>query len=725
MQRAAKIGRCDRIYLRQVVARMKKTDARKNIPLIISIIYAGAGLVWVLIANALLYEYIKGVRVFAESEVLKGWIFVLLTSVLIYFLARRYIRTFQKSERVLRESEERFQTLVERTSSAIFIYRQNMLFANSTMEALTGYSREELTRMSFGDLIDPEFRAEVMQKCEAFLKGFQKPEKCEFKIIRKDGQLRWIDFTTSLINYYGAPAGLGTAFDITGQKEAYEALRKSEERYRLVVQSVSDYEIFVLDTEGCIVAWNLGAEKGKGYVLEEVIGEPHSIFFTQKDMEAGLPQKELDIARRDGHFEDEGWRVRKDGSLFWANVVTTAMRDEKGELKGFSKVIRDITRRKAAEDLLRESEERYRIILETASDAVITIDEDSRAVLVNRAVEKIFGYKEEEVLGRVITILMPERYKAAHLAAIKRYIETGKAVVNWEYREIEGLRKDGTEVPLEISYGVFRKDGKFFFTGIARDRTERQQAEKEKKYKDMLERFNEELETVVAERTLSLMALRLADQVRGPASIIGLAGRKLEQVKGISPDLRENISMIMEEGQKLEAMVRDFQSLLKARQPVFTYQDINGIIRGVLEVVKREAEAKRVEITDRLPGIPLRINAQRELLRMAVFSLLRNAVEATPEGGRVIISAYAEKGNVVFSVSDGGPGMPKEAVEKLFDPFYSARVYRFGMGLPLIKQIIAEHLGQIEVDSAPGAGTTFKIILPVRWMQKALRAGSV
>ena len=179
----------------------------------------------------------------------------------------------------------------------------------------------------------------------------------------------------------------------------------------------------MLDPEGHILIWNVGGERNKGYSLEEIIGRHHSIFFTRKDIEAGLPEKELSAAVTEGSFEDEGWRVRKDGSRFWANVVTTALRGSDGTLRGFSKVIRDITDRKKAEDALRESEERYRIIAETASDVIITIDQDSVIQFVNPASQKVFGYKPAELTGQSITMLMPERLREAHIAALKEYVK--------------------------------------------------------------------------------------------------------------------------------------------------------------------------------------------------------------------------------------------------------------------------------------------------------------
>ena len=219
--------------------------------------------------------------------------------------------------------------------------------------------------------------------------------------------------------------------------------------------------------------------------------------------------------------------MRKDGSRFWANVVTTPLLDDGGKLRGFVKVIRDMTERKKAEETLLESEERYRVIAETASDAIITIDEESMIIFANRSVRKIFGYASEEVVGKSLTLLMPERFRGAHIEGMRRYLQTGTRDVRWEAVEMAGLHVSGREVPIEISYGAFVKGEKRFFTGVVRDITERKQAEKEKEYKDMLERFNQELEALVSERTMSLMALRLADRVRTPAAVIGWTGKRL------------------------------------------------------------------------------------------------------------------------------------------------------------------------------------------------------
>lgn len=507
--------------------------------------------------------------------------------------------------------------------------------------------------------------------------------------------------------------------DINAIRRYEQSLHASEERFRFLVEGVTDYEIFMLDPEGRILIWNIGAERSKGYRPEEVIGKPHTIFFTPADIQRGLPEWELKEAAEQGRSEDEGWRIRKDGTKFWANVVTSALRDDRGNLLGFSKVIRDITEKKRDEERLRDSEERYRVIAETASDAILTIDEESRIVFANASVGRIFGHSSAELLGRDLTVLMPERMRDRHREGLKRYRETGEKRIRWELLELPGLHKDGWEVPLEISYGEFMQNGSHFFTGILRDISERKKAEKEKEYSDMLEKFNTDLEILVAERTMSLIALKLADKVRNPALVIGWIGKRFLAKEEVPEKIKEGLSLIVGETEKLEAIVRDFQLLLKGKKPAFSYENINKIVNSVIPVIGQEAARKGIRVVVDLSDQIIKLNAQKDLLRMAIFNMLRNAVESTAEGGEITVRTYVDNDNVILTVSDSGYGIPSDVLEKIFDPLYSSQIYRFGMGLPLIKQIVSEHLGEIYVESETGKGTTFKVVLPARWTEKS------
>jgi len=238
--------------------------------------------------------------------------------------------------------------------------------------------------------------------------------------------------------------------------------------------------------------------------------------------------------------------------------------------------------------------------------------------------------------------------------------------------------------------------------------------EMERIYKQLLEEFNQQIENLISERTMNLMALTVADRVRNPATVIGYIGKKMLQRSDISKDFRENLSCIIEETEKLQNIVSDFHSLLKLKESNFKYEDINEVVENVVSTL----ENKNVKIVSRLSEHPLKINMQKNLLKIATYLLIKNSLEATPEGGTVSIETRQDADNTILEISDSGQGMPEDIKEKIFDPFFSTKKSSFGMGLPLVKQIVKEHYGKIEVDSKAGQGTIFRLHLPVRWTKE-------
>ncbi|MEW5744938.1 MAG: hybrid sensor histidine kinase/response regulator [Nitrospirota bacterium] len=240
----------------------------------------------------------------------------------------------------------------------------------------------------------------------------------------------------------------------------------------------------------------------------------------------------------------------------------------------------------------------------------------------------------------------------------------------------------------------------------------------EQDYRRILEEFNKEMETLIAERTMSLMALALADRVRNPAATISGTGKRLLAKEKLPERVREGLSDMVAEAERLDGIVGEFQEILKSRRSLFSYEDLNSITGSVAAIVVREAADRGIEMSVDLSTQPLRINAEKNLLRVAIFHILRNALEATPAGGSVSVSTRAEGEDVVLTIADTGSGIPPEEVSRIFDPFYSTKEHQFGMGLPLAKQIIEEHLGAIDVESEPGRGTAFRLRFPARWFEK-------
>jgi two-component system sensor kinase FixL len=256
-----------------------------------------------------------------------------------------------------------------------------------------------------------------------------------------------------------------------------EPLRLSEERFQQLVQGARDYAIVMLDPQGAIVSWNTGAQLINGYTEEEILGKSFGTFYPEEDAQNGSPALQLEHALMHGRVEMDGWRLRKDGSLFWANVVITRLEDEAGQVTGYSKVTRDISERRKAETQLMESEARMRAILAAAVDAIITIDEFGTIESLNTATERLFGYAADEIIGQNVRMLMPEPYRSEHDGYLNNHMVTGQKKVIGIGREVTGLRKNGQTFPMDLAVSKVETGGRKVFTGIVRDISSRKKSE--------------------------------------------------------------------------------------------------------------------------------------------------------------------------------------------------------------------------------------------------------
>lgn len=238
--------------------------------------------------------------------------------------------------------------------------------------------------------------------------------------------------------------------------------------------------------------------------------------------------------------------------------------------------------------------------------------------------------------------------------------------------------------------------------------------EMEKSYKHLLEEFNQEIETLVSERTMNLMALTIADRVRNPAIVIGSKAKKMANKKDVPEDFRKDLLCILEETEKLQTMVKDFHNLLKNKKSKFSYDDINEVVESVASSV----EKRDVTLIFNLSDQPLKINMEKDLLRVAISLLIKNAMEAMPQNGRLTIETGQHEEEVFLRISDTGCGIPTIFLENIFVPFFSTKKRGFGLGLPLVKQIVSEHMGKISVKSEEGKGTRFSLTFPSRWKDR-------
>jgi PAS domain S-box-containing protein len=414
----------------------------------------------------------------------------------------------RRQDAQLRESEERFRQVTESVQQGFWLRDVDppaVLYASPGVEQTFGVSRDAFYRdpLALEALIHPDDREAVIAKRDA-MTG---PSDLEFRIVRPDGATRWIRTrSAAVLTEHGRVKRLAAVSeDVTDERELREALRLSERQFRLLVDSVADYAIVMLDPDGRVAGWNTGAERIKGYSAEEIIGRHFSVFYPPERVAAGHPAQELEAALAAGRYQEDGERVRKDGSRFWADVRLTPVHDETGELRGFAKVTRDITERKEIEEALRESEERFRMLAENSRDLIRSYDVDGTIRYASPSSRAVLGYDPDELVGRNASEFQHADEAAGRDERLRAVIGSGgDSTVTYRSR-----RKDGGYVWLEANIRALRdrqSDELVGFQEAARDISERRRGEEA--LRESEERFR-----LLAENSTDVIARASTDAV--------------------------------------------------------------------------------------------------------------------------------------------------------------------------------------------------------------------
>jgi PAS domain S-box-containing protein len=499
-------------------------------------------------------------------------------------------------------------------------------------------------------------------------------------------------------------------------KKSTVAPPSPESLYKLLVESVRDYAIFALDPTGHVLTWNPGAERFKGYEANEIIGKHFSVFYTKPDRDRNWPEVELEVAAREGRFEDEGWRVRKDGSRFWANVVITALRGPQGEVVGFGKVTRDLSDRRAAEERLRQSEERFRLLVENVRDyGLFNLDLDGTVTSWNPGASRISGYTADEIIGRHFSVFYPPEEVAAGKP------QTELDIVRRDGRfEEEGwrLRKSGQRYWSGVVItAIYSADGTLIgFGKVTRDLTER---------RDSAERALADARRVAAaesaNRTKSEFLTAMSHELRTPLNAIGGYAELLAMGLGgpVSQDQAEYIERIRRSQQHLLGIINDILnfSRIEAGQVVYDIETVPvaEVAEAVAPMIMPQAESKGIRILQNTKPSTC-VRADRAKLEQVLLNLLSNAVKFTMEGSIEIVS-FEESGRAGLRVRDTGIGIPADKQASIFEPF--VQVGRSlttphegtGLGLAISRDLTRAMGGELTVTSEPGQGTTFSISL--------------
>jgi PAS domain S-box-containing protein len=501
-----------------------------------------------------------------------------------------------------------------------------------------------------------------------------------------------------------------------------ETTPSQEGRFQLLVDAVTDYAIYMLDPTGVIVSWNAGAQRFKGYVESEILGEHFSRFYTEEDLATNLPQRALDTAAREGKFEAEGWRVRKDGTRFWAHVVIDPIRDRQGNLLGYAKITRDLTERKKTQQALKESEERFRLLVQGVTDyAIYMLDPQGHVTNWNAGAQRIKGYAESEIIGRHFSQFYTEEDLATNLP--QRALDTAAREGKFE---AEGwrLRKDGSRFWASVVIDPIRNDmGELIgFAKITRDITER------RKTQEALEEAQAALFQAQKMEAVGQLTGGVAHDFNNLLTIIvnnlDLLTRNAREPRDVK--LIESAQRAAERGAKLTQQLLAFSR----RQPLQPdTHSPNTLIEG-FESVLRRACGEMIRLQLSLSPRIRWVSVDAPQFESALLNLIVNARDAMPNGGSLKImtgnvilnekdsaAANLQPGQYVsITVQDTGTGMAPETVSRVFEPFFTTKELGKGTGLGLsqVYGFVTQSGGHIKIDSTPGQGTKVTMLLPAQ-----------
>jgi PAS domain S-box-containing protein len=502
------------------------------------------------------------------------------------------------------------------------------------------------------------------------------------------------------------------------RRERLLASTTDESRYRLLIDAITDYAIYMLDPTGVVTSWNPGAERFKGYKAEEILGRHFSTFYTEEDKAAGIPALALKTAAEEGRFEREAWRVRKDGGRFWAHVVIDPIRSGTGEIVGFAKVTRDLTERKLAQDALKQSEEQFRLLVQGVTDyAIYMLDREGRVSSWNAGAERIKGYGRDEIIGEHFSRFYTDEDR--EVGVPMRGLETAAREGRWE---CEGLRrrKDGSLFWAHVIIDALHSDdGEVIgFAKITRDITER--VETQRQLEEAREALFQSQKMDAIGQLTGGVAHDFNNLLMAVLSSLELVRKRLPYDSKITP-LIDNAIQGAERGANLTQRMLAFARKQELQlEPV----ELPELVRGMLSFLQRSI-GPQVHIEMDFPSDLPRALTDPNQLESALLNLAVNARDAMPQGGAVTISARRERvaeataelksgEYVVLCVADTGEGMDEETLSRAAEPFFTTKGVGkgTGLGLPMVHGLAAQSGGRLELNSRPGDGTKVSLWLP-------------
>jgi PAS domain S-box-containing protein len=514
---------------------------------------------------------------------------------------------------------------------------------------------------------------------------------------------------------------------MTTQRVHPPAQANVEDRYRLLVEAVADYAIYMLDPGGIVVSWNTGARRFKGYSDAEIIGRHFSTFYRAEDRQNGLPDHALATARREGKYEAEGWRVRKDGAQFWAHVIIDPILDASGKLIGYAKITRDLTERRQAAEQLRRSEEQFRLLVQSVTDyAIYMLDVNGNVTNWNAGAERIKGYTADEIVGQHFSTFYTPEDRA--LGSPQKSLASAARDGRFE-TESPRMRKDGTTFWAHVVIDPIRSEtGEIIgYAKITRDITERRLAQ------EALERTREQLMQSQKMEAIGRLTGGVAHDFNN--LLMAITG-SLELIKNrMPPDPRltqflENALMGAQRGITLTQRMLAFA---RRQDLVVEPTDLAGLIRGMHDLLQRSL-GPDINIETDFPREPVCARVDPNQLELAILNLAVNARDAMPGGGNLKFALSrssrpcgtdaAPQDVALLSITDTGEGMDAATLARATEPFFTTKGVGkgTGLGLSMVHGMADQLGGSLALQSSVGMGTTAELCFPIA--EPAVRVAS-
>ncbi len=512
-------------------------------------------------------------------------------------------------------------------------------------------------------------------------------------------------------------------------KQRWTEPQTDDGRYRLLVEAITDYAIYMIDPTGHVVNWNAGAQRFKGYSADEIVGKNFANFYRPEDREQGLPERALRIAAAEGKFEAEGWRVRKDGSTFWAHVVIDPVRDEDGTLLGFAKITRDLSERIEAESSLKRSEEQFRLLVQSVTDyAIYMLDPTGKVSSWNPGAERIKGYLPSEIIGQHFSRFYTEEDRANQepRGALETAEREGRfAKEGWR------VRKDGSRFWASVVIDpIWGDEGSLIgFAKITRDLTEREEAQRELELaREAL--FQSQKMDAIGQLTGGV-AHDFNNLLMATLSSLELLGKRLPE----DPQARRLLDNATEAARRGATLTQRMLAFARRQDLNLVRVEIPAMVQGMADLIQR-ALGPTIQIDVRFPLNLPAIIADINQLEMALLNLVVNARDAMPSGGAITMSAVdqhigdggphglAAGRYVSLSVIDNGEGMDADTLTRAMEPFFTTKGIGkgTGLGLSMIHGLAEQSGGRFSLESTLGEGTKATLWLPVALLETVASA---